>query len=167
MSRKLISFALPLSFVLLFSSAESSFAATPIATFGVMATVEAGCSVSAATLHESYNKAMANAASSVSVSCTNIAQYVITVSSLKPTTSDAGAVVPVGKLSFPLASLTNYAMPLGSARSIKPSVIAATGLAAGANSRSVQPLRAYGETADKPTAASNPNPDAISVSIIY
>jgi len=167
MYRKLISFALPLSVVLLFSLARPSLAATPITTFGVMATVEAGCSISAAALHGNYSTAMANAVSSVSVNCTNIAQYVITVSSLATTTTDAGATVPVGNRSFPLASLMSYAIPSGSPHNVKPSVMAATGLAVGADSRIVQPLLDYSGTAGMPTGAPTRSLDTISVWITY
>jgi len=71
-----ISVGLLLSFLVV----PSLLAATPISSFGVSATVQASCSVSAGMSYGAYAAAVKNAKSIISVNCTNSAQYSVYVS---------------------------------------------------------------------------------------
>jgi len=165
MSRTFSLFALPLSLMASFLVPKDSLAATPIATFGVSATVVAGCSASAsaATFYGTYAAAAANAASSVSVNCTNATDYRIAISPETVT----GTTVPIASLTFPLRSLMTYAMSSDQARNINRGGMVSPDSTIGTGSGFVQPILTYGEPPNLPSDASSATTGTISVAITY
>jgi len=159
MSRKLTSFAIPLSLLMSSMVARPSLAVTPTKAFGVTAIVQARCNVSAAMFHGTYIAAMRNAASSVSVSCTNTTQYVIVLNA----ETVPGATVPIGKFTFPLRSLMSYAMSSGSASTFYWGETPGTATRGGF----INPIIAYGEPVNPSFRSPSPDLETISVAIIY
>lgn len=89
-------FAFALGFLMLNLAARPALAATSTASFGVSVTVQAACQVSApARVSGAYATAAANAASSLSVACTNPTPYNVklsagqTASAVKKTSNTA------------------------------------------------------------------------------
>jgi spore coat protein U-like protein len=156
---KINALALPLSLLPLCLAATPARAATPMATIGVTATVLTGCKVSTAVVNGSYAAALEHAASSVTVSCTDNTQYSISVIADTAVKSS----VAIGKLSFPLQSLVNYAMSSPSAHSYRHSGFTGDTVANG-GSYSSKPLVSFAESS---ALASGAPPDTISVAITY
>lgn len=73
-------FAISIGLLLSFLVVMPLSAATPLSSFGVSATVQAGCSVSTATFYGANATIVKNAKSIISITCTNSAQYSVYVS---------------------------------------------------------------------------------------
>jgi spore coat protein U-like protein len=105
MSGKFASSAYAVCFLTLGLVARPIRAATPTASLGVTATVQAGCVVSAtASAYRAYDAQVANAASTVSITCTNATSYVV---DLHPG-SVSGATMPLRKMTGPLSAWVGY-----------------------------------------------------------
>ena len=108
-----------LGFLALGLSSTSAFAATATANFNVTATVSATCIVSATALSfGSYTGAVANAQSSVNVTCTNTSPYDVGLNAglttgATVTTRQMGIVQPAGGLNYGLFSDSGHATNWG------------------------------------------------------
>src|ERR1700726_522658 len=99
--------AVVLGFVALSLSTTPADAATATTTFGVTATVQATCLVSATPLaFGTYTGALATSTSAVSVTCTNTTPYNVGLSAGLAT----GATVTTRKMTGPASATLNYAM---------------------------------------------------------
>src|SRR6266700_2961764 len=86
-------------------ASRQSHAATPTASFGVTATIQAGCLVSAApSAYWAYSASGANAASVVSVTCTNATPYIVDMR----TGAASGATLPNRRITGPFFALLGY-----------------------------------------------------------
>jgi hypothetical protein len=143
MFKKHSAFALPLSLLAIFMTPRPCVAATPSRSFGVSVIVQAGCSVVAPMSYGTYTAAMSNVASSVSVNCTNIAQYRIAVS-----TGIGAALTVPGAIR---------------AHNLKSGGSAGTAATSSTGNGFSQPMLSYTE----PLGNSNAAPNTLSVSITY
>ena len=102
--------AFALGFLALGLVARPAFAATVTTPFGVSATVQATCLVSATALaFGTYTGVVANSTSTVSVTCTNTTPYNVGLSAGLAT----GATVTTRKMTGPASALLNYCDVLG------------------------------------------------------
>jgi len=136
-------------------------AATASASFGVSATVLATCLVSAAPMRfGTYTRAVLNATSSVSVTCTNPTPYNLSLSSgLTP-----GAPVVTPKMTGFVPGLLGFAP--GSTSQGTAQMLGA-GTVAGAGNDSAQTLSVQGQVSAGQHVASSEYGDTITVAITY
>jgi spore coat protein U-like protein len=156
--------AVILGFLALGFGATSAIAATATTTFGVSATVQATCLVSATPLaFGTYTGVVANSTSTVSVTCTNTTPYNIGFSAGLAT----GATVTTRKMTGPAAALLSYAMFSDAARTLNWGGTIGTDTVAGVGNGSAQALTVYGQTAAGQYVAPGAYADTITATITY
>src|SRR3954451_19028209 len=97
------------------ASTPANAVTTVTASFGVSATVQATCLVSATALtFGTYTGVVANSTSFVSVTCTNTTPYNVGLSAGQAT----GATVTTRKMAGPASALLSYSMFSDSARTV-------------------------------------------------
>jgi spore coat protein U-like protein len=145
-------------------SSLTALAATAINTFGVTATVQASCSISASTLSfGSYNGTVATATSAVSVTCTNSTPYNVGLSSGVA----SGATVAARKMTGPTSALLSYSLFSDPSRSINWGQTVGSDTISGTGNGAVQALTVYGQAPAGQYLAPGSYTDTITATITY
>jgi len=146
------------------ASTLASAATNVSTTFGVTATVQSTCLITATTMSfGTYNGAAANASSTVSVTCSNSTTYNV---SLNPG-SASGATVANRKMSGPSSSLLNYNLFSDSARTLNWGQTVGTDTVTGTGSGSSQSLTVYGQLPASQYVAPGAYADTITATVTY
>ena len=139
-------------------------ATTATTTFGVSATVQATCLVSATALSfGTYTGVVANATSTVSVTCTNTTTYNV---SLNPGTA-SGATVTTRQMTGPSSSLLNYALYSNSGMTTNWGQTIGTDTVTGTGNGSAQGITVYGQVAAGQYVKPGSYSDTITATVTY
>jgi spore coat protein U-like protein len=156
--------AVALSFLALSLPSTPAVAATTTTTFGVSATVQATCLVSASALaFGTYTGVVANSTSAVSVTCTNTTPYNVGLSAGLAT----GATVSARKMTGPASALLGYAMYSDAARTVNWGQTIGTDTVAGTGNGSAQAITVYGQAAAGQYVAPGAYADTITATVTY
>lgn len=144
-------------------TSTSAVAATATTTFGVSATIQATCVVSATALgFGTYTGVLANSTSTVSVTCTNTTPYNVGLSAGSAT----GATVTTRKMTGPGGALLGYALYQDTAYSVNWGN--STGSwEGGTGNGSAQVLTVYGQVAAGQYLAPGAYSDTITATVNY
>jgi spore coat protein U-like protein len=157
-------FAVALSFLTLGLVSRPAFAATATTTFGVNATVQATCLVSATAMaFGTYTGAVATSTSAVSVTCTNTTPYNVGLSAGLAT----GATVTTRSMTGPASALLGYALFSDSARTVNWGQTIATDTVTGTGNGSAQAITVYGQAAAAQYVAPGSYADTITATVTY
>ena len=152
------SFEIALGFLALGLAPIPVFAATSSVSFGVSATVESTCqATSPAAAFGSYPTA---ARSAVSVTCTVLTPYTVTLSA--PLTAN-----DTQKVAGPAKPLAGYALSPAAAHAVYRKLVGGTSTAAAAGNGSPYARNTYGQTAWTRSVASGAFADAVTVTVTY
>jgi spore coat protein U-like protein len=136
--------AAALAFLALGFAPTSTFASTTTTTFGVSATVQATCLVSATAIgFGTYTGVAIPTTSTVSVTCTNTTPYNVGLSAGLGT----GATVTTRKMTGPAGALLNYAMYSDTLRTVNWGQTIGTDTVTGTGNGSAQAITVYGQLA--------------------
>jgi spore coat protein U-like protein len=139
-------------------------AATSTATFQVSANVPAVCLISATNLaFGAYTGAVANATSTVSVTCTNATPYTVGLDAGTST----GATVSTRKMTGPRGALLAYSLSRDSARSLNWGNTVGTDTQSGSGNGNAQNLTVFGQVAANQFVAAGNYTDTITATITY
>ena len=139
-------------------------AATATSSFAVTATVVATCTTSATPLaFGNYTGVQSDAASAVSVTCTNTTPWTIT---LDPGVA-AGATVTARKMTGPAAALLPYSLSTDAARSINWGNTVAPNVVSGTGNGSAQSNTVYGRILAGVYVAPGAYTDTITATVTY
>ena len=131
-----------------FASTPASATTTVTTTFGVSATVQSTCLISATGLSfGTYTGVVANSTSTVSVTCTNTTTYNV---SLNPGTA-SGATVTTRKMGGPSGALLNYGLYSDSGHSVNWGQTIGTDTVTGTGNGSAQNITVYGQVPQRST----------------
>ena len=156
--------AVALSLLALSLASTPAVAATATTTFGVSATVQATCLVSATALaFGTYTGVVANSTSAVSVTCTNTTPYNVGLSAGLAT----GATVSARKMTGPASALLGYSMYSDSARTVNWGQTIGTDTVAGTGNGSAQAITVYGQAAAGQYVAPGAYADTITATVTY
>jgi len=146
------------------ASTPANAVTTVTTTFGVSATVQATCLVSATALaFGTYTGVVANSTSTVSVTCTNTTPYNVGLSAGLAT----GATVTARKMTGPASALLNYSMFSDSSRTVNWGQTVGTDTVAGSGNGSAQAITVYGQTAAGQYVAPGAYSDTITATVTY
>jgi spore coat protein U-like protein len=139
-------------------------AATASTSFGVTATVQATCLVSASSMRFGiYTGAAVNATAAVSVNCTNSTPYNVGLSAgLAP-----GATVANRKMIGPGSALLGYALTSNSQGLVNWGQTAGTDTVAGTGNGSVQALSVHGQIPAGQYVPAGAYADVVTVTVTY
>ena len=141
-----------------------AMAATATTTFQVTATVAATCLISATSLaFGSYTGVVANATSTISVTCTNTTPYNVGLDA----GTASGATVTTRKMTGPASALLNYALYRDSAHTLNWGNTVGTDTQSGTGSGSAQSLTVYGQVAASQFVAPGSYTDTITATVSY
>ena len=133
-------------------------------TFGVSATVQATCVISATAMgFGTYTGLAATSTSSVSVTCTNTTAYNVALNA----GTSSGATVTTRKMTGPSSATLNYSLYQDSARSVNWGVTTGTDTVTGTGNGSAQALTVYGAIPAGQYVAPGAYSDTITASVIY
>jgi spore coat protein U-like protein len=164
MVAKSISSALALGLLVSGQPSRPASAATPTASFGVSAIVQATCLVSASAVTlGTYAPAIANATPTVSINCTNPTPYNI---SLSPEPADSAALAARTMVETG-STLLSYVVTSNSQKVVNQGPMVDTHTVAGAGVRSAQVLAVQGKISAGEQVPANVYADTITVTIIY
>ena len=153
-----------LGFLALGLAPMSAVAATATTTFAVTATVQATCVVSATAMSfGTYTAAVANATSTVSVTCTNTTPYNVGLSAGLAT----GATVTTRKMTGPASALLGYALFSDAARTVNWGQTIGTDTVTGTGNGSAQALTVYGQVVAGQYVAPGSYTDTITATVTY
>jgi len=153
-----------LGFLALVLAPTAAVAATATTTFGVSATVQATCVVSATAMSfGTYTAAVANAASTVSVTCTNTTPYNVGLSAGLAT----GATVTTRQMTGPASALLGYALFSDAARTVNWGQTIGTDTVTGTGNGSAQALTVYGQVVAGQYVAPGSYADTITATVTY
>jgi spore coat protein U-like protein len=139
-------------------------AATATTTFGVTATVQSTCLVSATALaFGTYTGALATSTSTVSVTCTNTTPYNVGLSAGLAT----GATVTTRQMTGPASALLNYAMFSNSTRTTNWGQTVGTDTVTGTGNGAAQALTVYGQVTAGQFVAPGAYTDTITATVTY
>lgn len=139
-------------------------AATSTATFQVSANVPAICLISATNLaFGAYTGAVANASSTVSVTCTNTTPYTVGLDAGTST----GSTVTTRKMTGPRGALLAYSLSRDSAHSLNWGNTVGTDTQSGSGNGSAQSLTVFGQVAANQFVAAGNYIDTITATITY
>jgi len=139
-------------------------AATTTTTFGVSATVQATCLVSATPLaFGTYTGISANSTSTVSVTCTNTTPYNVSLSAGLAT----GATVTTRKMTGPASALLTYAMFTDAARTLNWGGTIGTDTVPGTGNGAAQAITVYGQVPAGQYVAPGAYADTITATVTY
>jgi spore coat protein U-like protein len=156
--------AVAVGFLALGLSTRHAVAATATTTFGVTATVQATCLVSATTLaFGTYTGAVATSTSTVSVTCTNTTPYNIGLSAGLAT----GATVTTRKMTGPASALLGYALFSDSLRTVNWGQTIGTDTVTGTGNGAAQPITVYGQATAGQFVAPGVYNDTITATVTY
>jgi spore coat protein U-like protein len=148
---------------LAFGSTSAS-AATATATFGVSATVQATCLISASSMaFGTYTGTLSSTSTTVSVTCTNTTTYNVGLSAGLAT----GATVTARKMTGPNSALLNYALYQDSAHTTNWGQTVNTDTVAGTGDGSAQSITVYGQVAAGQYVEPGAYSDTITATITY
>jgi spore coat protein U-like protein len=152
-----------LGFLALLTSLPAA-ATTATNTFAVTATVQATCLVSATGMaFGTYNGAVANSTSTVSVTCSNTTTYNVGFSAGLAT----AATVTTRKMTGPASALLSYGLYSNSGYTANWGQTIGTDTIAGTGNGSAQALTVYGEVAAGQYVAPGAYTDTITVTVTY
>ncbi len=158
------------SAVIAIASLGSSLAPAAVAattantTFGVSATVQATCLISATPLaFGTYTGVAATSTSTVSVTCTNTTPYNVSLGAGTAT----GATVTTRKMTGPASAVLSYAMYSDAARSVNWGQTIASDTVAGTGNGSAQALTVYGSVPASQYVAPGAYSDTITATVTY
>jgi spore coat protein U-like protein len=160
-------FALPamlLGFMVLGLASRPVLAATATTTFGVSATVQATCLVSATAMaFGTYTGAVATSTSTVSVTCTNTTPYNVGLSAGLATS----ATVTTRSMTGPAAALLSYSLFSDAARTVNWGQTIGTDTVTGTGNGAAQPITVYGQVAAAQYVAPGAYADTITATVTY
>jgi|ERR1700761_5592975 spore coat protein U-like protein len=162
---KFIATGLCLATALAFSvSPVPAMAATSASTFQVSASVTATCQISATNLaFGAYAGTVANATSTVTITCTNTTPYNV---GLDPGTS-TGATVTTRKMTGPGGAVLAYSLSRDSAHTLNWGNTVGTDTESGSGNGSAQALTVYGQVAANQFVAPGNYTDTISATVTF
>jgi len=141
-----------------------ALSATVTTTFGVNATVQATCLVSATAMaFGTYTGVVATSTSAVSVTCTNTTPYNVGLSAGLAT----GATVTTRSMTGPASALLSYALFSDSARTVNWGQTIGTDTVTGTGNGSVQAITVYGQAAAAQYVAPGAYADTITATVTY
>jgi spore coat protein U-like protein len=147
-----------------FASTPASATTTVTTTFGVSATVQSTCLISATALSfGTYTGVVANSTSTVSVTCTNTTTYNV---SLNPGTA-TGATVTTRKMTGPSSATLNYALYSNSGMTTNWGQTIGTDTVAGTGNGSSQAITVYGQVPASQYVTPGSYADTITATITY
>jgi spore coat protein U-like protein len=156
--------AIALAFVALGLATKPAVAATATTPFGVSATVQATCLVSATPLaFGTYTGAVATSTSAVSVTCTNTTTYNVGLSAGLAT----GATVTTRQMTGPASALLGYALFSDSSRTINWGQTIGTDTVFGTGNGAAQPITVYGQATAGQFVAPGVYNDTITATVTY
>jgi len=156
--------AFALCFLVLGLATQPAVAATATTTFGVTATVQSTCLVSATALaFGTYTGALATSTSTVSVTCTNTTPYNVGLSAGLAT----GATVTTRQMTGPASALLNYAMFSNSTRTTNWGQTTGTDTVTGTGNGAAQALTVYGQVTAGQFVAPGAYTDTITATVTY
>lgn len=163
--RKTVSTAAVVSFLAPFVAFTPAQASTTVTTtFGVSASVQATCLISATPLaFGPYTGLAASTTSTVSVTCTNTTPYNVALSAGSAT----GATVSTRKMTGPASATLAYSMTQDSAHMTNWGQTVSTDTVGGTGNGSAQALTVYGLVAPGQYVAPGSYSDTITASVIY
>jgi spore coat protein U-like protein len=139
-------------------------AATATNSFGVSATVQAACTVTAATMaFGSYTGTTANATSAVSVTCTNATPYNVGLSAGMA----SGATVNARKMTGPASGLLSYSLFSDPSRTLNWGQTVGSDTVMGTGNGAAQALTVYGQTPAGQYLAPGSYTDTVIATITY
>ncbi len=147
----------------LFAASANATTSVPT-TFGVSATVQATCVISATALaFGTYTGIAATGTSTVSVTCTNTTAYNLALNA----GLGSGSTVTTRKMTGPSSATLNYALYSDSARSVNWGITSGTDTVSGTGNGSVQALTVYGALPAGQYVAPGSYSDTITATVIY
>jgi spore coat protein U-like protein len=153
-----------LCFLTLGLVSRPAFAATATTSFGVSATVQATCLVSATGMaFGTYTGVAATSTSAVSVTCTNTTTYNVGLSAGLST----GATVTTRSMTGPASALLGFALFSDSARTVNWGQTIGTDTVTGTGNGSSQAITVYGQVAAAQYVAPGSYADTISATVTY
>jgi spore coat protein U-like protein len=153
-----------LGFLALGLAPRAAVAATASASFAVTATVQAGCQVSAnAMTFGTYTGVVANAASTVSVTCSNSTPYNVGLSAGMA----SGATVAARMMTGPGTALLGYALSSNPRGIVNWGQTVGTDTVAGCGNGSAQALSVHGQIPAGQYVAAGAYADTITVTVTY
>jgi len=145
-------------------ASRPALAATATTTFGVNATVQSTCLVSATAMaFGTYTGAVATSTSAVSVTCTNTTPYNVGLSAGLAT----GATVTTRSMTGPAAALLGYALFSDSARTVNWGQTIGTDTVTGTGNGAAQAITVYGQAAASQYVAPGAYADTITATVTY
>ena len=146
------------------ASTSASATTTVTTTFGVSATVQSTCLISATALaFGTYTGAVDNATSTVSVTCTNTTPYNV---SLNAGTS-TGATVTTRKMTGPSSALLNYSLFSNSGMTTSWGNTIGTDTVTGTGNGSSQAITVYGQIPASQYVTPGSYADTITATVTY
>jgi spore coat protein U-like protein len=156
--------ALPAVALVLGLATQPAVAATVTTTFGVTATVQATCLVSAASLaFGTYTGAVVDTASTVSVTCTNTTPYNVGLSVGLAT----GATVTTRKMTGPASALLSYSLFSDSSRTLNWGQTIGTDTVTGTGNGAAQAISVFGRLTAGQFVAPGAYTDTITATVTY
>ncbi len=139
-------------------------AATATNSFGVSATVQATCTVTASTMaFGNYTGTTANAASAVSVTCSNATSYNVGLSAGVA----SGATVNARKMTGPASGLLSYLLFSDPSRTVNWGQTVGSDTVTGTGNGALQALTVYGQTPAGQYLAPGSYTDTVIATITY
>ena len=146
------------------ASTSASATTTVTTTFGVSATVQSTCLISASALaFGTYTGVVDNATSTVSVTCTNTTTYNVSLNAGTAT----GATVTTRKMTGPSAALLNYSLFSNSGMTANWGNIIGTDTVAGTGNGSSQAITVYGQVPASQYVTPGSYADTITATVTY
>jgi spore coat protein U-like protein len=156
--------AIALGVLALGLSTKPAVAATATTTFGITATVQATCLVSATPLAlGTYTGAVANSTSAVSVTCTNTTPYNVGLSAGLAT----GATVTTRQMTGPASAVLSYALFSDSSRTVNWGQTIGTDTVTGTGNGAAQAITVYGQATAGQFVAPGSYTDTITATVTY
>ena len=146
------------------ASTPASATTTATTTFGIGATVQSTCLVSATAMSfGTYSGSVANASSTVSVTCSNTTTYNV---GLNPGTA-SGATVTTRQMTGPSSALLNYSLFSDSSRSVNWGSTIGTDTVSGTGNGSSQSITVYGQVPAAQYVTPGAYSDTITATVTY
>jgi len=146
------------------ASTPASASTTVTTTFGVSATVQSTCLISATALaFGTYTGAVANSTSTVSVTCTNTTPYNVSLNAGTAT----GATVTTRKMTGPSSATLNYAMYSNSGMTTNWGQTIGTDTVTGTGNGSSQAITVYGQVPAGQYVTPGSYADTITATVTY
>ena len=156
--------AVALGLVALGLSTKPAVAATVTTTFGVTATVQATCLVSATNLaFGTYTGTTTDVASTVSVTCSNTTPYNVGLSAGLAT----GSTVTTRQMTGPASALLNYALFSDASRTVNWGQTIGTDTVTGTGNGTAQAISVFGRLSSGQFVAPGAYTDTITATVTY